>query len=119
MSKKAAGLVLRAGTGRFIHGVPRRDLTAEDLERLVYRDAGRLRPGDAGFAEALAKRRESLIRSGLYQEPTGAPAEPVTTAPDQAETATAPAGEGAGDGAPENDPTQSHDETAAPAAEES
>jgi len=117
--KAAAGLELRTGTGRFIHGVPRRDLTAEDLARLVYRDAGRLRPGDKGFAEALAKRRESLIRSGLYLEPAGASAEPVTTAPDPAETTSAPAETAAPDGAPENEPTQSHDETAAPAAEES
>ncbi len=65
----AAALTYRGGR-RFIPGVPARDLTAADLERLVYR-ARQLKPGDVGFDDALAARIVSLTRSGLFAPPTG------------------------------------------------
>jgi hypothetical protein len=70
MTKRQAAGLRFVGGQRFIFGVPRRDLEPEDLERLVYRDprTPRLAPGADGFAEALERRRASLVKSGLYAE---------------------------------------------------
>jgi len=81
--KSVPGVLPFIGSGkRYIPGVPMHDLSSHDLERLVYRRV-RLRPGDEGYAEALAKRKASLVASGLYVESVrDAPrtaTEPVTT----------------------------------------
>jgi hypothetical protein len=84
-SSSATGLTW-LGAKRFIPGVPSRDLSAGDLERLVYRRL-RLRPGDKGFDEALAARTASLIRSGLFasadtSSPAAPPPAPASPDPD-------------------------------------
>lgn len=84
--RRPSGLRFRGGS-RFIFGVPRRDLSALDLERLVYRDprTPRLAPGAEGFEEALERRKASLVRSGLYEDPEAPEpeaADPPATTPE-------------------------------------
>jgi len=62
---------------RYVPGVPARDLTSTDIDRIVYRrTCGKrpdttdgLRPGDPGFDEVRAELVASLLRDELYAAP--------------------------------------------------